>query len=291
MKGPLLLDGRLGGTLVCERGLHGELALAHRAVMDLGAAVELAQLQSQHFGREPALLFLQRLVAARRGGLPLQMADLLVDLVAHVLQALEVLARLAYAAFGLAAPLLVLRDASRLLDEGAHVLGLGLDDARDHALLDDRVAARAEAGAQEQLRDVLAAAARAIDEVARGAIARNEPLQRDFVVARVGPADLAVGVVEEQLDGGGADRLACRRAVEDDVRHGLAAQVLGGELAHDPAHGVDDVGLAAAVGPDDAGEITGETDVVGSTKDLKPASLILVSRIEDPVATLKRAVV
>ena len=42
--------------------------------------------------------------------------------------------------------------------------------------------------------------------------------------------------------------------------HGVAAQVLGGQLAHDPAHGVDDVRLAAAVGPDDAGEIAGKAD-------------------------------
>ena len=44
---------------------------------------------------------------------------------------------------------------------------LRLDDARDHVLLDDRVAARAEAGAEEQLRDVLAAAAHAVQEVRR----------------------------------------------------------------------------------------------------------------------------
>ena len=51
---------------------------------------------------------------------------------------------------GFAAALLVLGDARGLLEEHAQLLGLRLDDARDHALLDDRVAARAEAGAEEQ---------------------------------------------------------------------------------------------------------------------------------------------
>ena len=64
---------------------------------------------------------------------------------------------MADAVLRLAAALLVPGDAGGLLEEGAQVVGPRLDDARDHALLDDRVAARAQAGAEEQLRDVLAA--------------------------------------------------------------------------------------------------------------------------------------
>ena len=122
--------------------------------------------------------------------------------------ALEVLARVGDARLGLLAALLVARDAGGLLDEGAHVIGARLDDARDHALLDDRVAARAEAGAEEQIGDVLAAAASAVDEVGRAAVARHLALQRDLGVAGVGAADLAVGIVEHQLDRGRADGLA-----------------------------------------------------------------------------------
>ncbi len=111
--------------------------------MHLRAAVEVAQAQRQHLRREPALLFLESLVAARGGCLALQVADLLIHLVAQVLQPLQVLTRLGYTRLGFLAPLLVARDSRRLLDESAHVLCPGVDDARDHALLDDGVTARA----------------------------------------------------------------------------------------------------------------------------------------------------
>ena len=237
-----------------------QLALAHGAVLHLRARVDFAQAQGQQFGRQPALGFLQGLVTARGRGLALQVADLLVDFVAHVLQALEVFARVGDARLGFLAALLVTRDAGGLFDEHAHVIGLRLDDARDHALLDDGVAARAEAGAEEQLRDVLAAAARAVEEIVRRAVARDLALERHLGVFGIRTGDLAVAVVEHQFDGGGADRLARRRAVEDHVGHRVAAQVLGRQLAHDPAHGVDDVRLAAAVRADDTGEIARKSD-------------------------------
>ena len=137
----LRLDGGFGGALVGERLLHRELAFAHGAVLHLGAGIDFAQAQCQQLRGEAALGFLEGLVAARGRGLALQVADLLVDFVAHVLQALEVFARVGDARLGFLAALLVARDAGGLFDERAHVIGLGLDDARDHALLDDGVAA------------------------------------------------------------------------------------------------------------------------------------------------------
>jgi hypothetical protein len=122
-----------------------------------------------------------------------------------------------------------------------------LHHARDHALFDDRVAARAQAGAQEQLRDVLAAAASTVDEIGRAAVTRDRALERHLAVAGVRAADLAIAVVEHQLDRGGTDRLACAGAVEHYVAHRLAAQVARRQLAHHPAYRIDDVGLAATV--------------------------------------------
>ena len=110
---------------------------------------------------------------ARGRRLALQVADLLLDLVAQVLQALRFSRVSPDARLGLLAALLVTGDAGGLLHEGAHVLRARVDDARDHALLDDGVAARAQAGTEEKVGDVLAAAAATVDEVGRTAIARR----------------------------------------------------------------------------------------------------------------------
>ena len=257
---PRTLDGRLVRALLGQRGLQREVALVQDRLARTGLAFDLAQPERQQLRLQLPLVLLQRLVTPRSRGLPLQVAQLLLDLVAQVGEPRQVLAGVRNAGLGLAAALLVARDAGRLLEERAHLVGLGLDHARDHVLLDDRVTARAQAGAQEQLGDVLAPAADAVQEIRRGTVARDDALQRDFRVARVLAAELAVGVVEHQFDGRVAHGLARARAVEDDVRHRFAAQVLRRDLAHDPAHGVDDVRLAAAVGADHADQVAREID-------------------------------
>ena len=65
-----------------------ELALAHGRIVYLRAAIEVAQLERDELRGQAALAVFQRLVAPRGGGLALQMADLLLDLVAQVLQPL-----------------------------------------------------------------------------------------------------------------------------------------------------------------------------------------------------------
>ena len=101
------------------------------------------QAQREQLCVDLALLGLEVLVALRVFRLLLQVRELLLDLVAQILEALEILARVRNAVLGLAATLLVLRDAGRLFEERAQLLGLRLDEPRDHALLDDRVAVRA----------------------------------------------------------------------------------------------------------------------------------------------------
>src|SRR5690606_33462162 len=159
------------------------------------------------------------------------MAQLLVDLFAHVVQALEVFLRVRDAILGFAPALFVLRNAGGLFDEAAQFFGARLDDARDHALLDDRVAARAETRTEEELRDVLAPTTGAIQKVCRGTVARDDALERNFRESRVLALKLSVGIVEHELDGRRTDRLTGARPVEDDVGHGVAAQVLCRDLA------------------------------------------------------------
>jgi len=194
--------------------------------MHFGTAVQFAQPQDKQLSGKPTFGQFQRLVAAGRRRLPLQMPDLLLNFIANVLQPFKVLARVSNPRLCLAPPLLVTGDASSLLDEPAHLVRLRLDDPRNHSLLDDRVTARAETGTQEELSDVLAPAARTIDQIARTAIAEHFALQSNFGIGGVWPSDLAVTIVEYQLDRGLANRLACARAIEDHVCHRVAAQML-----------------------------------------------------------------
>src|SRR5690606_26654185 len=122
---------------------------------------------------------------------------------------------------------------------------------------DDGVAARPQPGAEEQVLDVLAAAARAVEEIRGNAVARDLALDRDLAVAGVRAGNAPFRVVEDQLHRGLAHRLARVGAVEYDVRQAVAAQVLGGTLAHHPGDGIDDVGLAAAVRAYDSDQIAG----------------------------------
>jgi hypothetical protein len=111
----LRLDGGLCSALVGQRLLHPELAFTHRAVLHFGARIDLPQSQGEQLGREPAFGFLDDLVAAGGGRLALQMPDLLVDLVAHVLQALEVFARIGDTGLGFLAAFLCIWRCQRLL--------------------------------------------------------------------------------------------------------------------------------------------------------------------------------
>jgi hypothetical protein len=183
------------------------------------------------------------------------MEELLSHLVAHVVEALEVIAGAAHPSFRLAPALLVLGDPGRLLQEEPQVLRARLDEARDHPLLDDGVAARPQTRTEEEVLDVPPAAARAIEEIAGLAVARDLALDRDLVVLGVLPARASIAVVEDQLDARRSDRLAPGGAVEDHIGHGLAAQHLGRALAHHPAHGINDIGLAAAVRAHDTDQV------------------------------------
>src|SRR5438445_5305980 len=215
------------------------------------------------------------LVARRHRGLRLELLQLRAKLGADVGDAREIAARVSEAILGLAAALLVLRDAGRLLEEHAQLLGLRLDDARDHPLLDDRVGPRAKAGAEEHVGDVAAPDVHAVDVVARLAVALQDALDGDLRVLRPLSGHAPLSVVEDQLDRGARERRAVHRAVEDDVLHRVAAQRRGARLAEHPAHGVDDVGLAAAVRPDDADQLPRHVYRGGIDEGLEAGELYL----------------
>src|ERR1700677_5052410 len=257
---PDSLDFRLRLAQVCDRSLHRGLTTFGGRIAHARLYVEPLQAQREHLRLKFALLLLEHLVPAGGGGLALQMADLLVHFLAQIVQALQVFARLGDAALGFPTTPLVARYPRRLFQKCTQVVGPRLDDARDHALLDDAVAARAEAGAEKELRDVLAPDLDPVDEIIRGPVPAHGAPQRDLVVGRVGSPDLAVRVIEHELHRCAAQGLARRGAVEDHVRHRLAAQMPRGDFAHHPAHRIDDVRFPATVRTDDARQTARESD-------------------------------
>ena len=159
------------------------------------------------------------------------------------------------AVFRFSAPLLVARDARRFLKVLAQLLGLRLDEIRDHALLDDGVAPGTQPRAQEHVLDVPAPAAAVVQKVGGLPIPGDLAADRDFRKGRVLPRDPLIGVVENELNAGLGRGFPRVRAVEDDVRDGLAPELLGAAFPHHPAHRVDHVGFAAPVGPHDGRKV------------------------------------
>ncbi len=198
------------------------------------------------------------------GDLTLERSARAIDLADDVRHAQEVLAREIHLALGLTAALLVLGDAGGLFDEQAPIFRTRAHDLTDAALLHDRVGLGTDTGAEEQIRDVAQADLSLVDQVFAGAVTEQPARDRDLgivpVLRREQLRVRRIGVVERERDLREAVRAARLGAVEDHVFHRAAAQVLGALLAHAPADRVDDVGFAAAVGPDDADDVVIEVD-------------------------------
>src|SRR5690606_10415976 len=145
----------------------------------------------------------------------------------------------------------VLEDAGRLLDERTTVVDGRVQDGVELTLPDDDMHLATDAGVGEQLLDVQQTARLAVNGVLRATVAEHDAADRDLgVVDRQG----AVGVVNSEDNLGTAERRTTTRPGENDVFHLSAAEAFRALLAHDPGDGVDDVALARAVGPDDAGD-------------------------------------
>ena len=208
------------------------------------------QANRQQLGVPLPAFGLQPPIALGRLRLALEMRQLALQLLADVVQPRQIVLGVANAVLGFPPPLPVLGDARRFFEVGAQLLRLGFHQLGDHALLDDRVAARPEAGAEEHVRHVPPSTLGAVEEVGGDAIAPDFAANGDVRVGREIAPHAPVAVVEQQLDGRQRGRRPGARAVEDDVRQGLGPQLPRRALPHHPPHRVDDVGLATAVGAD-----------------------------------------
>ena len=208
-------------------------------------------------GVEDAEVGGEGLVAAGLGDLALEGVHAAALLLEDVADAEEVGLGELELAEGFLLVLLELGNAGGFLEDGAAVLGLGREEGGDLSLLHDGVGGAADAGVHEEFVDVAEAAEGAVDAVFALAVAVDAAGDGDFVVVGL-EGLLAAGEGHGDFGevGGGALLVAggAFGAVEDDVGHFAAAEGLGGGLAEDPADGVHDVGLAAAVGADDAGD-------------------------------------
>ncbi len=80
----------------------------------------------------------------------------------------------------------------------------------------------------------------------------------------------AIFVVEGDRYFGHAGGRQAIAAGKDHIFHLMAAQVAGALLAHGPAQGIDDIGLAAAIRADDRRDARIKFHGCLSAKDLKP---------------------
>jgi hypothetical protein len=145
-------------------------------------------------------------------------------------------------------------DAGGFLQDHAAFFRPRIDERRDPALADHGAGFGAAGHIGEQGLDVACPQLPAIGAVG-AAGATLDPagdlqflLRAERVGQRAGAAREGDGDFGEVAAGAGGG------AGEDDVVHFAAPERAGGAFAHGPAQGFDDVGFAAAIGPDDAGK-------------------------------------
>ena len=182
-------------------------------------------------------------------------------------RAVEVVAGGAQLQLGPAAALAVLAEAGRLLDQEAALARLRVDDRLDPPLADHRVHLPAEVRVGEDVGDVGEPAAGAVEAVDAVAGAVEAALHGDLGELGGGAA---VGVVDHDLDLGGAALADALAAGGDHVLHRGAADRARALLAERPEDGVGDVALAGAVGADDHADAGRELEAHPLGERLEP---------------------
>ena len=220
----------------------------------LDLLLRLGPAQVQDHSIELADLGRQLLVAAGLAGLTLQAFDLRIELPQNVVEAGQVALGRAQAQLRLVAATMQTGDPGRVLQDAPAVLGFGIDDLGDLTLPHQRRRARAGGRVLEQDAYVARAHLPAVDAIGRTRLAFDAASDIECVVAVELGGGLAVAVVDLDRNFRVVARGARVAAAEDDVVHRRGAHALVRGLAHDPAQRFQQIGLAAAVGSDDAGQ-------------------------------------
>ena len=241
--------GLLAGALRDIAGQAGEGALGlGESRLDATPGGQLGErLVATDFRAEP-------FVALALPRLPPQALDLRIDVLEHVLDADEIVLRPFEPQFRFVSARMQSGDARRLLQHQPPRGGLGRDDLANLALPHHRGRAGAGGGVGEQQLHVARARFPPVDAIGGSLVALDPAYDLDRLGIVEGGGRAAVGIVERQPDFGDVSRWAAPGAREDHVLHAGGAHVLVRILAHDPAHGLDEIGFAAAVRTDDPGQ-------------------------------------
>ena len=244
-----LLARGLGDTLAqrADRGagaLQGVAGGGQGGLGRLALNIEQDRLVAPDVGR-------QVLVASRLAGLLLQARMLGLEGRDDVVQALQVGLGRAQTQLRLVPSGMQPGDARGLFQQGPALGRLGIDQGADAALADQGGGLGTGRRIGEQQLHVPGPHVAAVDLVVGAAAALDAARDLERFVVVEGGRCRAVAVVEREHDLGDVARRPVGAAGEDDVVHLAAAHALGRGLAHGPAQGFDQVGLAAAVGADD----------------------------------------
>ena len=184
-------------------------------------------------------------VAFRLFGLPTQGRHLRVQPGHQVFETGEIGFRLPQLRFRVASPDMQTRDPGCFFQHFAALRRFRGDDLRDLSLTDEGGRMGTGGGIGEGQRDILRPRVHTVEAIGTAGTA--------FDTARYGQLVSAIVRALQYHFGKIAGR-ALRRAGEDHVLHSAGSHRLGRIFAHDPSDRFEEVGLAAAVGPDDPGQ-------------------------------------
>ncbi len=232
-----------------------------------GMGLDPAQVKQQrlglaHFGGDLA-------VADRLPRLLLQAVDLAGQLPDHVLDAGKVGFGRLQPQLGFMAAGMKPGDAGGVFQHAAALLGLGLDDLADLALVHQRRRTCAGGGVRKQDLHVAGTHVAAVDAIDRAGVAFDPARDFQHLAIVEGGRRRAVGIVDRHHHFGVVARGTVAGAREDHRVHVGGAQRLVRGLAHRPAQRLDQVGLAAAVRPDHAGQARFDQEIRGLDERLE----------------------
>ncbi len=244
------------GLLRLLRGGDGAFGLLGFGTGGVRAGGGLAPAGEDHPRLGNADLLRQADIALRRLGLTPQAVGAGVHVGQDFVQPHQIRFGGAQLLFGILAPDVQAGNARRFLQHGAAFLRAGGNHGGDAPLADQSGAMRAGGGVREDQRHVLRPDVAAIGAIGAARPALDPagdfqfPVRTDF--HRV--EQLALFLDGEQRDFREIALRAGGGAREDHILHAAAAHRLGAGFAHDPADRLQQVRLAAAIGPDNAGQ-------------------------------------